>query len=232
VFIILGMAGFFAAAAKTPFSTLIIVCEMTGDYQMILPALWVCTLAYLLSDEQSLYRSQVARRSLSPAHQGSYAREVLAGLRVGQFLTPDTPVPSLSPSDTLATIIDRLAQSPYTVLPVVDANRRLLGVVNLEEVHQASLAADLRPLLVAEDLMRPVDNPLLPDDRLNEALEAFVENDLLALPVVEKDGGRLLGIIPRSVVTQAYLTRIHGDKDSVSESTLLLGPDLRPHERE
>ena len=32
-FIVLGMGGFFAAAAKTPFSTLIIVSEMTGDYR-------------------------------------------------------------------------------------------------------------------------------------------------------------------------------------------------------
>src|SRR5262249_36638882 len=31
-FVIVGMAGFFAAAAKTPFSTLVIVSEMTGSY--------------------------------------------------------------------------------------------------------------------------------------------------------------------------------------------------------
>ena len=35
-FVILGMAGFFAAAAKTPFSTLVIVSEMTGDYRLLL----------------------------------------------------------------------------------------------------------------------------------------------------------------------------------------------------
>ena len=55
-FVIVGMAGFFAAAAKTPFSTLVIVSEMTGNYNLLLPALWVCTLAFLLSDEQSLYQ--------------------------------------------------------------------------------------------------------------------------------------------------------------------------------
>src|SRR5207237_1377566 len=71
-FVLLGMAGFFAAAAKTPFSTLIIVSEMTGDYKLLLPALWVCTIAFLVSDGQPLYRSQVESRSRSPAHQGSY----------------------------------------------------------------------------------------------------------------------------------------------------------------
>lgn len=41
-FLLLGMAGFFAAAAKTPFSTLAIVCEMTGAFGLIAPALGVC----------------------------------------------------------------------------------------------------------------------------------------------------------------------------------------------
>ena len=65
-FVILGMAGFFAAAAKTPFSTLVIVSEMTGDYRLLLPSLWVCTLAFLLSDEEPLYRSQVRSRAPRP----------------------------------------------------------------------------------------------------------------------------------------------------------------------
>src|SRR5579883_1149166 len=47
-FVIVGMAGFFAAAAKTPFSTLVIVTEMTGGYGLLLPALWVCAISFLL----------------------------------------------------------------------------------------------------------------------------------------------------------------------------------------
>src|SRR5262249_54405735 len=40
-YMIVGMAGFFAAAAKTPFSTLVIVSELTGNYNLLLPTLWV-----------------------------------------------------------------------------------------------------------------------------------------------------------------------------------------------
>ena len=86
-FVIVGMAGFFAAAAKTPFSTLIIVSEMTGGYNLLLPSLWVCTLSFILSGKQSIYSSQVEGRSLSPAHQGSYVRQVLAQVRVSRFLS-------------------------------------------------------------------------------------------------------------------------------------------------
>ena len=64
------MAGFFAAAAKTPFSTLVMVSEMTGSYNLLLPTLWVCSLSFLLSDEQSIYSSQIASRSRSPGALG------------------------------------------------------------------------------------------------------------------------------------------------------------------
>jgi CIC family chloride channel protein len=62
-FILVGMAGFFAAAAKTPLSTLVMVSELTGNYNLLLPTLWVCTIAFLLSDEQSIYSAQVQSRS-------------------------------------------------------------------------------------------------------------------------------------------------------------------------
>ena len=48
--------------------------------------LWVCVLAFLLSDEKSIYSKQVETRSRSPAHQGSLVREVLESVYVRQFL--------------------------------------------------------------------------------------------------------------------------------------------------
>jgi chloride channel protein, CIC family len=226
-FLILGMAGFFAAAAKTPFSTIVIVSEMTGDYKLLLPALWVCTLAYLLSDEQSLYHSQVSSRSRSPAHQGDYVREVLAGLTVGRFLKPDSEFPALHPDDTLPAAIERFGESPYPVLPVVDADRKLLGVLNLEEVHLASRSPHLGPWVLAADLMRARVAPLRPSQRLDEALELFVENDLLALPVVD-DYQRVLGIVRRFDIAQTYLRHVHGPPARPEPP----GPEALPREHD
>jgi CIC family chloride channel protein len=210
-FAIVGMAGFFAAAAKTPFSTLVIVSEMTGNYSLLLPTLWVCTLAFLLSDEQSIYSSQVLSRSLSPAHQGDYVREVLAGLFVHQFVKPQGDMFQLRPEDRLSDVLNRLGQTPFQAVPVVDSDGRLLGVVSLEEVHLASQSPNLSPLVVATDLMRSDVTPLQLDDRLDRAQELFVENDLLALPVVNNLAERkVVGIVKRSDIAGAYLRRVHG----------------------
>ena len=219
-FVIVGMAGFFAAAAKTPFSTLVIVSEMTGNYNLLLPTLWVCALTYLLSDEQSIYSSQVESRSRSPAHQGDYVRDVLSDLHVSHFIQPGQPVPSLKPDARLEEVIDRLSNTPYSALPVTDNEGRLLGMVSLEEVHLASQSPHLLTIIVAADLMRTEITPLHADDRLDRAVELFVENDLVVLPVVDTTPDRrIIGIVKQTDVASTYLRHVHGD------SSKAVGPD-------
>jgi CIC family chloride channel protein len=207
-FAVVGMAGFFAAAAKTPFSTLIIVSEMTGDYNLILPTLFVCTLSFLLSDEQSLYQAQVESRSRSPAHQGSYVRDVLAGVRVSQFLGARWAGPKLRPGDPLAAVAGHFQDPAIPVLPVVDDQERLTGVITPEEVSVALQSSAAGSLLVAADMARGGITPLRPDDDLDRALELFVENDLLALPVVDGER-RVIGVVRRADVVGEYLKRVH-----------------------
>jgi chloride channel protein, CIC family len=208
-FVMVGMAGFFAAAAKTPFSTLVIVSEMTGNYNLLLPTLWVCAIAFLLSDEQSIYSSQVESRSRSPAHQGDYVREVLSGMLVQQFLTPQESIPVVHPADRLTEVVDRLSGTTFHALPVTDDAGKLLGVVSLEEVHLASVSPHLSEFALAADLMRTDTVPLHPADRLDRALELFVESDLLALPVID-DGRRVVGIVKRADVSSTYLRHVQG----------------------
>jgi chloride channel protein, CIC family len=216
-FVIVGMAGFFAAAAKTPFSTLIIVSEMTGGYHLLLPSLWVCTLSFILSDKRSIYSSQVESRSLSPAHQGSYVRQVLAQERVGRFLANGPATSVIHPRDSLAEVIQRLSGAPYSILTVADGGNRLLGVVTLDEVYLASQAASLQSLVLAEDLMRSDVRPLTPDDTLDRALELFVENDLLALPVVTNLVERqVVGMVSRFDISSNYLRHVHGPAETTT----------------
>ncbi len=211
-FAVVGMAGFFAAAAKTPFSTILMVSEMTGGYQLLVPALWVCMLAFILADQQSIYSAQVPSRSLSPAHQGSFVHDVLAGLSVGQFLAKGSSVTiSLEPSDPLKIVLNRMSRANASVLPVVDGERRLLGVVNLEEVHFASQCVDLGSFIVAEDLMRGDVVPLVAGDPLDLAQEMFVESDMLSLPIVDNlQDRKLLGMIRRFDIANAYLRHLQG----------------------
>lgn len=225
-YVVVGMAGFFAAAAKTPFSTLVIVSEMTGGYHLLLPALWVCVLAFMLSDEQSIYSSQVESRSRSPAHRGSFVSTVLSGVKIGQFVKIGSPVPVLRSDEPLAGVLERFSNSAYSVLPVADCDNRLLGVVNLEEVYIATQSPHLLPLVLASDLMRTDITPLTPEDQLDQAQELFVENDLLALPIVNDLADRkTIGIARRADIANAYVSYLHGRESPIAlQARSALGP--------
>lgn len=60
-------------------------------------------------------------------------------------------------------------------------------------------------------LMRTDVTPLAPEDRLDRALELFIEHDLLSLPVVDDLRRRkVLGMIRRQEIGSAYVRHVHG----------------------
>jgi CIC family chloride channel protein len=210
-FVIVGMAGFFAAAAKTPFSTLVIVSEMTGSYSLLLPTLWVCTVAFLLSDEQSIYSSQVESHTRSPAHQAEFVRGMLGGLTVGQFIRQVEQPTYVHIEDHLKQVLDRMSTDPHAVLPVTDSEGRLLGVVSVEEVFLATQIPDAPSVVLVADLMRSDVVPLQLNDSVDRAMELFAENDLLELPVVNNGHeNRVVGVIGRAEIAGTYLRHVQG----------------------
>jgi CIC family chloride channel protein len=74
-FVIVGMAAVFGGAARVPIATLLMVTEMTGGYQLLVPAALAVTLSYLVQTilssyvkYRSLYEAQLPSRAASPAH--------------------------------------------------------------------------------------------------------------------------------------------------------------------
>ena len=68
-FALVGMAGFLASAIRTPLTAIVMVAEISGNHQLIVPAMWVCGIAFWLNNGWTLYRSQVHSRVSSPVHE-------------------------------------------------------------------------------------------------------------------------------------------------------------------
>ena len=60
--------GFLAAAVRIPMTAIVIVAEISGNHGLLLPAMWVCGIAFWLNDGWSLYRSQPHNRWSSQVH--------------------------------------------------------------------------------------------------------------------------------------------------------------------
>lgn len=75
VFVVVGMAAVFGAAARVPIATMLMVTEMAGGFHLLVPAGLAVMIAYLLQGRlstrlkyRSLYEGQVPTRRDSPAH--------------------------------------------------------------------------------------------------------------------------------------------------------------------
>lgn len=62
MFIIVGMMTVFAGAAKAPLSTLILITEMTGSYELLVPAMLSIGMSVLFSGKRNMFSSQHERR--------------------------------------------------------------------------------------------------------------------------------------------------------------------------
>jgi CIC family chloride channel protein len=86
VFVVVGMAAVFGAAARVPIATMLMVTEMAGGYDLLLPTGLTVMIAWLVQKRlstrvryRSLYEGQVPTQKDSPAH---YLEEIRAAMNL------------------------------------------------------------------------------------------------------------------------------------------------------
>lgn len=213
VFGIVGMAGFFAGCAHAPFSTILMVSEMTGDYNLLLPTMWVSTLCFLLCRRWTLYVKQVPTRLESPAHRGDFIVDVLEGIRVRDVYDPQRRIVRVHEAMSLDEIVHMLAKTQQHYFPVVDDADRMVGIFSEDDVRSWLFDETIWQLANARDIMATNVLSVLPSDDLNTALRRFTSLNLDELPVVDdEDRTKLLGMLRRKDAIAFYNRRLSEHK--------------------
>ena len=208
IFAIVGMAGFFAGAAHAPISTIIMVGELTGDYGLLLPTMWVSTLCFVLCHRWTLYHEQLASRLDSPAHRGDFLVDVLEGINVGDV--PLEQRATVFQGMLLGDIVQLIATSRQNYFPVVDKEARFVGIFSSDDVRSHLFNDSVWQLANARDVMTTRVVTVTPKDDLNVALKRFTELNLDELPVVEAVcPTQLIGMLRRRDVIACYNQKLH-----------------------
>ncbi|MGZ0165921.1 MAG: chloride channel protein [Planctomycetales bacterium] len=212
---IIGMAGFFAGAAHAPISTIIMVSEMTGDYKLLLPTMWVSTLCFLLCRRWTLYEKQVPTRLESPAHKGDFIVDVLEGNRVQDVFQKRDDIRRVPESTSLDDIVHILAKTHQHYFPVVDEEGKMVGIFSDDDVRAYLFDETIWRLAVARDVMTTKLVSVSPNDDLNTALRHFTAMNLDELPVLDPEKpGELLGMLTRRETIAFYNRRVMEHKQA------------------
>ena len=208
-FVVVGMSGFFAGAANTPISTIIMISEVTGSYDLLLPAMWVCALTFLLCRRFTLYEKQVSNRAHSSAHSGEYITPLLEEMTVAEVFEPNPNLITIDQMMPLSQIVDTIAHTTQDYFPVLGEDGQFVGIFSSHDVRSVLRDEELYDILIADNLIVTDPIKLYLDDDLHTALQKFNEKKLDVLPVVlPEDPDTLLGMMPQRSVTRAYQRKL------------------------
>jgi CIC family chloride channel protein len=208
-FALVGMGGFFAGVSKTPLTSIVMVSEMTGSYNLLVPLMLASALNMAISHRWTIYEEQVVAPVDSPAHQGDFVIDVLEQLHVSDVSVRTVGIETIPASMPFRELTHLVARSAETLFPVVDSHGRLTGVFTLHDLRLALIGSEWGLLVLADDLAyRPVIS-VTPADNLHAVLRRFTELNRDEIPVVsQEDPTRLIGLLHRRELALAYSSRI------------------------
>jgi CIC family chloride channel protein len=212
-----GMGAFFSAVTRVPITAIVIVFEITANFNLVLPLMIGSGIAYLIADRTnrgSIYHQLLARQGihLEPAAQ---ANNPWANLKAADLM--QRRVETLSSQISLGEVVQAFSRSHHRGFPVLAAGR-LVGIVTQSDLGEVSSQGRDQPLRLA-DIMTPNPVTVSPEASLDRVLHLLNRLKLSRLPVTE--GNKLVGIITRADIIRA-------ESDQVSGELLDLGPQAQP----
>jgi CIC family chloride channel protein len=202
---VIGMGAFLAATTQAPLTSILMIFEMTLDYQVVLPLMLACVTAH--------YTARVYRKGKSIYH-ATLDQAILAEhggddwrLRtVGALVRPD--VVAVAGEMPLSAVFERLSSRSVRRVYVTDGDD-LVAWFRPRDVYERLQSGEVDGNAPAEAVAQPVQEALSPDMSLTEALDRFLREKARTLPVTPGQWRHtLLGEVSRDDVLLAIRDRL------------------------
>ena len=201
-FALMGMAGVMSGVMHAPLMGIFLTAEMTGGYELFLPLLTVSALSYgtiRIFEPYSIYTMRLARQGKLLTHHKD--RAVLTLMKMDSVIETDfLPV---NPDMNLKQMVDTIAQSSRNLFPVLDADRKLLGVVVLDDIRNIMFRPDLYRRMYVRRFMSSPPAKLSTEDSMERVMKIFDDTGAWNLPVVNPEGV-YVGFVSKSKIFNSY----------------------------
>lgn len=204
-FALVGMGAMFGGIAHVPVSSLIMVCEMAGSYDLLVPLMLAEGITFVLMRTVKVFGAQVGMRVESPAHRHEHTVDVLESIMVSSVYEQGKAMREVAPGDDLHHVLEEISACEQPGIVVRESDGKLAGLISLDAIQGAILDTGLVGLAVAADVMMRPEVVCL-NDNLHDVLHAFLVSGMSVLPVVatEEEGGGVVGVVTQLDVTRAY----------------------------
>lgn len=201
-FALMGMAGVMAGVMHAPLTGTFLIAELTGGYELFLPLMIVSIASYgtiLIFEKHNIYAIRLAKKGELITHHKDKA--VLTFLKIEDLLEKNIPV--VKPEMTLGDTVKVISQSNRNIFPVVDNNKKLLGLVLVNDIRNIMFRPELYDRFKVEKFMVGAPAVIEIDAPMEQVMNTFEDTKAWNLPVVDEDGV-YQGILSQSSVFNSY----------------------------
>ncbi len=191
VFVLIGMISFFGGSAKVPLAAIIMVAEMTGNYNLLMPAFLAASMSYLVAGEESIYEQQTMTKLQSPAHIPEHIYTLLEAIKVMEVASPDITV--AEEDMTLIELEKLISQKKHLSLPVIGRNGKYIGIVSLFDLLSVDPSEWSKKKV--RDIISCKFAYVYPDDSILKALSLMLQYNILRLPILDRKKNKVIGEI-------------------------------------
>lgn len=204
-FALVGMGVFYGGIAHVPLAGVILVCELAGNYDLLVPLMLAQGIAFAALRKRGIYDAQVATPRDSPVHRDAWFLDLLKAVRVRDLGIEKRPPVLFELRTPLPDMLDRLADATWQdVFPVVDEQRKMVGLVSAASIQSLARDGTGATAIVAADVMQPPAAVHLDDD-LRAVTERLLAHGLREIPVLDKDG-QILGFLDEDELVKVHVT--------------------------
>jgi CIC family chloride channel protein len=195
-----GMGAFLAGATQAPLMAILMIFEMTLSYQVMLPLMLACVVAYFVArstGKASMYEITLHR------NREEAERLRLRATQMRELIRPADTVVHTGASVREMTRV--FLEYPVKYLYVIDDAGRFVGAVALKDITSDLLDGRDTVQRTAADYLQPHFDVLTPDMPLAVGLQHFMAFQGERLPVIESEREpTLAGVVYKTSLLDAY----------------------------
>jgi CIC family chloride channel protein len=221
-FALVGMGTLYGGLAHVPIASLVMVCELAGSYDLLVPLMLANAIGFIALRHRSLYHAQRPTRRDSPAHREELVLDVLSDIRVADVVVRDRPYVAFRRDTSAREVVDRIASGGWQdVFPILSPDGKVLGVITTEILRTVAQEPGIAEIAIADDLMV---SPVVVQDSedVSTALEVLLRHNAREVVVVD-DGTRIVGFLDEAEITRLYRASTHA---SQPERAVVASPEV------
>lgn len=205
LYAIVGMGAVSSAILGAPISTILIIFELTGDYQITLALMAAVVVANLATTHflksSSFFHLQLKRMGRDV--EGSRAKHICRQLLVGKIMKQDFA--TVGTETDLDRVKELILNKRYNNLFVLDDNFLIKGIITLNELREGYQKEAEVEDLNAGLISRNQTFHLSPKDTLEQAIYLFKQTGEERIAVIsDDDEAKIVGVLSQHNVTSTY----------------------------